>query len=356
MAGRTGEFYLPLHEGRAPRWLYGRMVRLAGAIVKVLVDERGRRGFLERLSDPLWFQALGCVLGFDWNSSGLTTVTAAALRDALEGLDVGLAAAGGKGAASRALDELRLKAKRLGLSEGRERELERASRLAAKVDSAAVQDGYQLYHHVVFFSEDGDWAVVQQGMSEEDGLARRYHWFSGAVRSFVEEPHSGIIGWRSAGPVLNMVARESEGARRASVDAAGDLEVLRAIRRAGSRSASLDEFLGQGREVYVAGMDWEVDWKALERLYEVRPRNYEELLLVRGVGPKVVRALALVSELIYGERPSWRDPVKFSFAHGGKDGVPFPVDRELYDRTIRELEEIARSARGAELARLNGLV
>ena len=358
---RTGVVYLPLHDGSAPRWLYRRMVRLAGAISKMVIEERGRRGFLERVSDPLWFHALGCVLGFDWNSSGLTTVTAAALRDALSGLDEGVLAAGGKGAAARALDELRRGSEALGLTVGREEELERASRLAAKVDSAAVQDGYQLYHHMIFFSEDGDWAVVQQGMSERTGLARRYHWFSGSLRSFVDEPHRGIIGWRSEGPVLNMVARESEGARRASVDAAGDREVLGAIRRLSSGDRSLDEFLGQGTrapEVYALGSDLDVDWRTLERLYEVRPRNYEELLLVRGVGAKVVRALALVSDLIYGERASWRDPVKFAFAHGGKDGVPFPVDRDLYDRTIAELEEMARAAGEGRrpLRKLAGLI
>jgi hypothetical protein len=348
------------------------MVRLAGGIAKIVIEERGRRGLLERISDPLWFQALGCVLGFDWNSSGLTTVTSAALRDALVGLGEGLLAAGGKGAAARTLDELRRGSEVLGLTDGDAEELERASRLTAKVDSAAVQDGYQLYHHMMFFSEDGDWAVVQQGMSAEVGLARRYHWFSGSVEDFVEEPHSGIIGWRSAGPVLNMVARESAGARRASVDAAGDIEALRAIRRIGSGSRSLDEFLGWGDspstrlpEVYAASMDWEVDWGTLEKLYEVRPRNYEELLLVRGVGAKAVRALALVSDLIYGERASWRDPVKFSFAHGGKDGIPFPVDRDLYDRTIAELEDIVRAVEGegkereegrSRLRRLSGLL
>jgi hypothetical protein len=348
------------------------MVRLAGGIAKIVIEERGRRGLLERISDPLWFQALGCVLGFDWNSSGLTTVTSAALRDALAELGEGLLAAGGKGAAVRTLDELRRGSEVLGLTDGAAEELERASRLTAKVDSAAVQDGYQLYHHMMFFSEDGDWAVVQQGMSAEVGLARRYHWFSGSVEDFVEEPHSGIIGWRSAGPVLNMVARESAGARRASVEAAGDIEALRAIRRIGSGSRSLDEFLGWGDspstrlpEVYVAGMDWEVDWGTLEKLYEVRPRNYEELLLVRGVGAKAVRALALVSDLIYGERASWRDPVKFSFAHGGKDGIPFPVDRDLYDRTIAELEDIVRAVEGegkereegrSRLRRLSGLL
>jgi hypothetical protein len=333
------------------------MVRLAGGIIRVLVEERGRRGLLERISDPLWFQALGCVLGFDWNSSGLTTVTAAAIRDALSGLDLGVRAAGGKGMAHRTIDELRSAGDELGLDDGRIEELATTSRLSAKVDSAALQDGYQLYHHMVIFSEDGDWAIVQQGMSAVEGLARRYHWFSGSLRSFVDEPHSGIIGWRSKGAVLNMVAGESEGARRASVDAAGDPGALRSIMRARTGTRSLEGFFGwESSDVYLAGMDWEVDWKTLEKLHEVRPRNYEELLLVRGVGPGTVRALALVADLIYGERPSWRDPVKFSFAHGGKDGIPFPVDRDLYDRTVMELYEIARSADREGFAGLRGMV
>jgi hypothetical protein len=354
---RTGVVQLPLHEGRAPKWLYWRMVRLARGISEILVEERGRRGLLERVSDPLWFQALGCVLGFDWNSSGLTTVTSAALRDALNGADVGIRAAGGKGRAGETLGEVERGAEELGLSDGRTEELKRASRLTAKVDSAAVQDGYQLYHHLILFSEDGDWAVVQQGMSAEEGLARRYHWFSGSLRSFVDEPHSGVAGWESRVPVLNMVAAESAGARRASVDAASDIGALRRI--AGGYRA-LDEYFGwsgAGAEVYAVGSDLDVDWGALRRLYEVRPRTYEELLLIRGVGAKVVRALALVAELVYGERPSWRDPLKFSFAHGGKDGLPFPVDRETYDRTIREIEEMARSVEGRRaLSGLRGIV
>ena len=341
-----------------PRWLYSRMVRLGSDVVKLVVEEWNERGLLERLADPLWFQALGCLLGFDWNSSGLTTVTSAALRDSLKEASVGVLAAGGKGSASRTPGEILAAADRLGISSVRTGEIMKASRLAAKVDSATVQDGYSLYHHVVFLSEDGGWAIVQQGMSPEDFMARRYHWFSGSVSSFVREPHKGIIGRTTGRPVLNMVAIESEGARRMSIDAVGDRGILRALAR--TRTASLEELLWRDRKAYVFPLDSRVDWRTLERLYEVRPRSYEELLMIKGVGSKVVRALALVADLVYGEKPSWRDPVRFSFAHGGKDGVPFPVDRRLYDKTIRELEGIVEamgsSERKAMLARLRGLV
>ena len=342
---------LPLHRGGVPEWLAKRMVKLARAIVRVLVEEYGRREFVERISDPFWFQALGNVLGFDWHSSGLTTVVTAVLKTAIDPREMGIAVCGGKGAASlRTPRELERVGELLGLSTSRVEELKRASVLAAKVDNAAVQDGYSLYHHAVIVAEGGYWAIVQQGMRPEEKSARRYHWLGELVSSFVEEPHSSIVGDRRHEEVLDMTARESGGARRACVDLVRDGPWrLRPVLARLEGFATLDEWLGDRSRVprrvdkYLR-MPWRINWRALKRAYEIQPRNYEELLGIRGIGPSTVRGLALVAELIYGEEPSWRDPVKFSFAFGGKDGVPFPVDRKAMDEAIQFLEESIKMA------------
>lgn len=366
----TGVVELPLHAGGVPRWLLSRMRRLARAILAILVEEEGAGGALARLSDPLWFQGLSCALGFDWNSSGTTTVTCAVLKAALEGLDVGLRAAGGKGARARGtLAELDAIGRGLGLGAEAVEGLKRASRLAAKVDSVALQDGYELYHHTMFVSSDGQWAVVQQGMDLSDRTARRYHWLSASLPSFVEEPHSGIIGDAARPAVIDLTSRDSRGCRRACVDVACDgpsrarrlfIEARRRLR------GPLDAWLGgrgrsEGTPLYRLAPD-SLNWEVLQRAYEARPRSFEELLLIRGMGASTVRALALIADLIYGEPPSWRDPIKFSFAFGGKDGVPRPVERELMDRVIGSLEELLSAAelerreRLGALARLRGMV
>jgi hypothetical protein len=343
---RTGVAELPLHGGRCPPWLFSRMKRLGGAIAEIIVRERGRRELLRRLGDPFFFQSLGCVLGYDWHSSGLTTVTMGALKEALAERNLGVAVCGGKGKVSRRTpDEIGRLAEAFSLSTGQIERLRYASRMAAKVDNACVQDGYQLYHHTFVVSEDGDWAVVQQGMHGR--LARRYHWVSEGVRSFVEEPHSGIASDRMEEAVLDMTARESAEARKVSVDLVREdpRKLLPLIRSA--RQRLLDEYIGieprlkvlvmpAGHEI--AGLS-ERTMAALRRAYEIQPRDYEELVAIQGVGPASVRALALVSALIYGKPPSWRDPARYSFAHGGKDGVPYPVDRRTYQKTIEVLEE-----------------
>lgn len=341
----TGFAELPLHYGRAPRWLVERMKRLAYNIAYLIVEDKGRPGFLERLSDPFWFQAFGCLLGFDWHSSGLTTVTMGALKEALKEGDLGIMVAGGKAMANEIPGEIERIANRFNVSDSTKNMWLRVSRLTAKVDSAAIQAGYDLYHHTFVATEDGLWAVIQQGMNPVTGLARRYHWVSTKVRSMVDEPHSGIIGYRSRGPVLNMVARESEGARKASVDLARDAKsAYGLLTRLSMRVRSIDEWAGKvdkrWYEVEGFRMPIKLNWSQAKLLYEFQPKDYEELLLVKGVGPSAVRALALASEIIYGEKPSWRDPVKYSFAHGGKDGVPYPVNRKLYESTIRYLSEV----------------
>jgi len=317
------------------------MKRLGGAIVKLIVQEHGRREFLRRISDPFFFQAFGCTLGFDWHSSGLTATVCGALKEAIVPHEFGIAIYGGKGRASRRTqDELQDVADVFSLSSHRVESLKYASRMAAKVDNSCVQDGYQLYHHTFIVSEDGDWAVVQQGM--QGRLARRYHWLSDKVTTFVEEPHSGIVSDHMEQPVLNMTAHESEASRKASLDIVRDSPNNFSRLAHGVEQASIDQYLPgyQGAPMLVMPTQHSITRlpgttvKALRRAYEFQPDSYEELVALRGIGPKAIRALALVSELIYGTVPSWKDPARYSFAHGGKDGIPFPVDRRTYHKTI----------------------
>ncbi len=340
-ARRTGVASLPLHSGRAPRWLFARMVRLAREILLFVVSEYDAPEVLRRLSDPYWFQAFGCVLGFDWHSSGVTTTVCGAVKEAIRGLEdeLGVYAAGGKGGVSRRTpEEIARACERTGLDPGT---LVYASRMAAKVDNAAVQDGYRLYHHAFFFTAAGAWCVVQQGMHEAARRARRYHWLSEHVASFVEEPHEAVC-CDSRETVLNLVARESAAARAASAKlAAGRPEiVLEAVQR-------IPALVMPARHALHPALDVDPQYlrKILLRTYEQAPADFEALLGIEGVGPKTVRALALAAELIYGTPASTRDPARFAFAHGGKDGTPFPVDRETYDCTIQVLQRALDRAR-----------
>ena len=361
MARVVGVAELPLHRGAVPRWLFHRMVSLAEGIVAVIVDEYGRDELLRRLSSPFWFQAFGCVLGFDWHSSGLTTVVSAALREALKPEELGVAVCGGKGKASRKTPEEILSFGELfGLSESRIDSLQYASRMSAKVDNTAIQAGYPLYHHVFVFTEDGNWVVVQQGMNVDDGTARRYHWLSERVESFVVEPHSAIVGDAVRRVALDMTARKSEGCRKVSVDLAKEgpkrlARLLSSVRPPGQKSLAEWVDVKDSYEVQLLRMPRRINWEALRRAYETQPRNYEELLGIRGIGPATVRGLALISELIYGEPPSWKDPVKYSFAFGGKDGVPRPIDRKALDEAIKFLKEAIQQAKINEKERLQAL-
>ncbi|MFQ5712171.1 MAG: DUF763 domain-containing protein, partial [Candidatus Geothermarchaeales archaeon] len=343
---RIGVVHLPLHGGRAPPWLFKRMVKLSGKISSVIINEYGRGEFLRRLADPHWFQAFACVLGFDYHSSGATTVTCSALKAALSVEEHGVALCGGKGRYSReAPSEIGEIGEKIGLSTEKLNYLIYASRLTAKVDNSAIQAGYPLYHHTFIMSEDGDWVTIQQGMHIEERLARRYHWISTGLKSFVEEPHSAIVGDKVHTRVLDMTARESLTSREISVDIVKEGprrvgQLLRSIVPMHQRRLtewSEDRPEERGRIVKTLYMPKRVNWDALKRAYEFQPKDYEELLNLEGIGPSTVRGLALIGELVYGRPPSWRDPVKFSFAFGGKDGVPRPVDREAMDEAIQIL-------------------
>jgi len=360
---RTGVARLPLHYGRAPRWLVVRMVKLAREIVTVIMDEYGQDEFLRRISDPFWFQAFGCVLGYDWHSSGVTTVLTGVLKSATSPNEQGLAVCGGKGKASRQTPlEISHVGEEFGFTTGRIESLRYASRMSAKVDNTAIQAGYPLYHHAFFMTEGGKWAVVQQGMSVKDRTARRYHWLSENVKTFVVEPHDAIVGDTRREVALNMTARESEGCQRASTDVAKEeprkvVRMLKSIRP--SHQKSLQEWMPKAAQkdyvVDVLSLPHNINWNAVKRAYEFQPENYEELLGIRGIGPATVRALALISELIYGEKPSWKDPVKYSFCVGGKDGVPFPVDKPTYDEAIEVLENAVKQAKVGSREQINAI-
>lgn len=354
---KTGIAHLPLHGGKAPSWLFQRMKRLAREITIAVVSEYGAREMLKRLSDPFWFQAFGCVLGFDWHSSGVTTTTCGALKEGMKGLEqeLGLFFAGGKGGTSRKTPSEIIRAGDQ-LSCDPEK-LVYASRMSAKVDSSAVQDGYQLYHHSFIFTKSGDWAVVQQGMNDANKYARRYHWLGSRVTNFVVEPHQAIC-CDSQGNTLNMVAAASEEARQSVVI----LSQLKPDTLVGEIKKIQNLHLPSRHHVDIRDIHPDRLYKIFIKTYEQVPGNFESLLGIEGVGPKTIRALALISEVVYGKSPSFHDPVRYSFAHGGKDGHPYPVDKEVYDRTIEILKNALRQAKVGNsekvdaIKRLNGFI
>jgi len=345
------------------------MVRCARQIVSILIDEFGPDEFLRRVADPVWFQSLGTVLAFDWNASGLTTVLCGALKEAIRGqeMDLGLFICGGKGGVSRKTPQQILDwSARLALPAGTGEGLVYNSRMAAKVDNCLVQDGYQIYHHCFFFSSSGAWAVVQQGMNTENATARRYHWYSGSVQDLVCEPHTGIVTQQVADNALDLTAKASTQCRQLSLELVqgGYRPLINELKLIGkyvgpySRMARIGI---EGRQLTFLELDdtefsyhpvvaedlsnSEYLHRILALVCEKRPGTYEQLLATAGVGPKTVRALALVCEVIYGARPSYEDPARYAFAHGGKDGTPYPVDRQTYDRTIATLVEAVQRSR-----------
>lgn len=338
---RTGIANLPLHYGKVPPWLFQRMTKLAREITIFIVSEFGTEEVLRRMSDPYWFQAFGCVLGYDWHSSGVTTTLCGALKEGLKGLEeeLGLFVAGGKGRTSRRTPaEIENFGYAISVDPS---SLVYASRITAKVDNSALQDGYQLYHHTFLFTINGSWAVVQQGMNESNRYARRYHWLGEAVTDFVCEPHAAICsqGW---GEVLNLVARESAPARTTITSIATELQperVLGNLKRLKTLNLPPRHYLSL-EDIHPDRLD-----KSLGIIYEQQPKGFEGLLGLEGVGQKTIRALSLISELVYGVPASFRDPARYSFAHGGKDGHPFPVDRQTYDKSIEFLAQAVNKGR-----------
>jgi hypothetical protein len=359
-ARRTGSADLPLHGGRVPRWLGERMTRLGAVITQAIVIEYGRDEFLRRLAHPFWFQSFGAVMGMDWHSSGITTSVIGALKRGLTPLsgELGLHVCGGRGAHSRKTPhELVEIGDRVGFDG---ETLASASRLVAKVDSAAVQDGFDLYLHGFIVADDGRWVVVQQGMNGEQRQARRYHWLSEGLKSFVEAPHSAIDG-EGQGVIVNLTDARAEASRRRQIDLLGNLGpdgIERHITRLeGSQEPPLQPFLPH--LVMPAHHEVRAEDIVARRLHanlsaaaDRGPKDFAELLLVPGVGPRTVRALAQVAEVVYGAPHRFSDPARFSIAHGGKDRHPYPVPLKVYDRTIAVMKAAVTKAKLGETEEL----
>jgi len=357
-----------LDSGKCPKWLYDRMVRLSREMIFVIINEYGPDEFVRRIADPVWFQSLGTVLAFDWNASGLTTILTAALKEAIRGHErnLGIFICGGKGKTSRKTpDEIKDWGGVLALPGPKVDNLVYNSKMAAKVDSALIQDGFQIYHHSFLFSKKGSWAVVQQGMNTANLTARRYHWYSEKITDLVCEPHSGIISQVRV-PALNLTAKDSGNTRKVSTELAQgsfsnlmkDIQIIRKHSSALSQMVSLkSEGAGatllhlenkEFRTHPVLGEDFSKSAyleKILAKVCDLKPQSYEKLLSLEGVGPKTIRALSLVSEVIYGANPSYEDPARYSFAHGGKDATPYPVDRATYDNSIEFFSRVVQKTK-----------
>ena len=328
---------LPLHYGHVPPWLAERMTLLGGAIVEALVIEFGRPEVLKRLSDPLWFQAFGCVLGMDWHSSGITTSVMGALKRALnpKTRELGIFICGGRGKHSRQTPAELLKvAGQTGLNGDA---LVRSSKLAAKVDNTAVQDGFQLYLHNFIVTSDGEWAIVQQGMNDASGMARRYHWHSTQFKTYLDSPHAGVTGVNQ-GLILNLAHKEADATRQSIVKLTEEApdRMMSEIRRI---------VMPRHHDVRAEDVNMKRLGAALMLAHERSTTDFESLLLLEGVGPRTIQSLTLVSEVIYGSPARFNDPARFSFANGGKDGHPFPVPLKVYDETISVLKSAVEKSK-----------
>lgn len=397
MLKSTGHADLPLHYGTVPRWLADRMMVLGTLIVESLIQNYGKKEVLRRMSDPLWFQSLGSVMGMDWHSSGITTSVMYALKRGINprAKELGLYICGGRGKYSRRTpEELLALAESSGLNGD---DLVRSSRLCAKVDNTAVQDGFQLYQHNFILSSEGDWAVVQQGMNENSKTARRYQWCSANIKSFVEEPHTAVTG-ENQGEILNLTDKNASGTRSSIMDFTKETpdRVIHEIKKIAEPDSSFSVGFGGSSKVVAKKSDSssaqgllfpefadssspekikleineneiihserniilsrhhevrqeDVDLKRLGAVlataYESQPQNFESLLLTPGLGPRTLQSLTLVSEVIHGTPSRFSDPARFSFAHGGKDGHPFPVPLKVYDESIRVLKDSIEKSR-----------
>ena len=375
MIKRSGYADLPLHTGTVPKWLADRMMRLGTLIIEALVLKYGKKEVLIRLSDPLWFQSLGAVLGMDWHSSGITTSVMYALKRGLNrrAKELGIVVCGGRGKYSRRTpEELQILADMTGMDGNK---LINCSKLAAKVDGTALQDGFQLYQHNFLLSDQGDWTVVQQGMNVSEKKARRYHWSSEKLRSFVENPHTGVTG-ENQGLILNLtdINASSTRSKILSLTQENPDRIIREVKKmGGSESLQLELFddaeknknppsnqnnisnewqktqilikndrnlvMPSHHEIRAEDVDLKRLGAVLATAYESENTDFESLLLTPGLGPRTLQSLTLVSEVIYGTPSRFTDPARFSFAHGGKDGHPFPVTTKIYDESIRILGE-----------------
>jgi hypothetical protein len=369
---RSGVADLPLHGGRVPPWLAQRMTRLGSAITEVIVRDYGASAFLSRLSDPFWFQAFGAVMGMDWHSSGITTAVMGALKRGLaaQANELGIYICGGRGRFSRNTPaELLQLAARLGFDG---ESLVRTSRLTARIDNNAIADGFQIYLHSFVVTENGEWAVVQQGLNDLTGMARRYHWHSATVKDFVNEPHTAIVG-EHQGVIMNLVDANAKTAQDAMLEIARERpeKILREARSLpiNARTDALDGTreahepaaifsrhlrMPAHHEVRPSNVDLKRLGAVLAVAYERDLRNFAELLLLEKLGPRTLQSLALVAEVVHGAPSRFDDPARFSFAHGGKDGHPFKVPLKTYDASVDFLRRSLDGARVGDQEKLEG--
>jgi len=350
---RSGTANLPLHYGHVPKWLADRMRDMGREITLAIIESAGREEFLRRLSDPFWFQALGAVMGMDWHSSGITTSVMGALRKGLNPLshETGIYILGGRGKHSRNTPaELTEVSMKTGLDGDR---LVRCSRLSAKIDNTCIHDGYQLYLHNFILTSDGKWAVVQQGMNNDNGMARRYHWHSEDVTSFVDDPHSAIVG-ENRGEILNLSDSRAEKSRSGIVD----FMALHPDRQSSEIEAVLSSrelSMPEHHDVRPENINRKRLGAVLAAAYDRQFGDFTDALLLEGVGPRTIQALALVSEVIYGAPSRFSDPARFSFAHGGKDGHPAPVPLKVFDESILTLKKAVKNAKLGNSERLDAI-
>jgi uncharacterized protein len=338
---RSGVADLPLHGGRVPEWLSQRMTAMGTAITEAIVRDYGSAQFLSRLSDPFWFQALGAVMGMDWHSSGVTTSVMGALKRGLtpRASELGIHICGGRGRFSRNTpSELRSLSNRHGFDG---EALVRTSRLTARVDNNAIADGFQIYLHSFVVTNNGDWAVVQQGLNDQTGMARRYHWHSLNVKDFVEEPHTGIVGEKQ-GTIMNLVDAQAKPAQQAMLDIVHD-------RPEKSLTAARYLRMPNHHDVRSENVNLKRLGAVLAMAYERDLHDFAELLLLEKLGPRTLQSLALVAEVIHGAPNRFTDPARFSFAHGGKDGHPFPVPLKTYDESLNFLRDALDQAKSVQI-------
>jgi hypothetical protein len=343
---RSGVADLPLHGGRVPQWLAARMTKLGTAITENIVRDYGASAFLSRLSDPFWFQAFGSVMGMDWHSSGITTSVMGALKRGLarNSNELGIYVCGGRGRFSRNTPhELRAIADRKGFDG---EALVRSSRLAARVDNNAVADGFQIYLHSFVLTSHGEWSIVQQGLNDRTGMARRYHWHSPSVRDFVKEPHTGIVG-ENQGVIMNLVDAGAKPAQTA---------LLNIVCEPPEKTLSEARYLKMPahHEVKEKNVDLKRLGAVLSVAYERELHDFAELLLLEKLGPRTLQSLALVAEVVHGAPSRFNDPARFSFAHGGKDGHPFPVPLKTYDESLNFLRSALDKAKVGDRDKLDG--
>ena len=343
---RSGTADLPLHGGRVPQWLAERMTQLGTAITETIIYHYGSSAFLSRLSDPFWFQALGAVMGMDWHSSGITTSVMGALKRGLEphADEIGIYICGGRGRVSRNTpQELRCIAERRGFDG---EALVRASRLTARVDNNAIADGFQIYLHSFILASNGEWAVVQQGLNDRSGMARRYHWHSAALNDFVAEPHTGIVG-ENQGLIMNLVHVQAKPAQSALLEIAREKPET-------TLAAARHLRMPDHHDVRAQNIDLKRLGAVLAVAYDRDLRQFAELLLLESLGPRTLQSLALIAEVVHGVPSRFSDPARFSFAHGGKDHHPFPVPLKTYDESLNFLRTSLDKAKLGGRDKLDG--